>query len=301
MPTLSDEELGIIFSHISSSIHRFSISQVCKQWRRVEGITRLSLLVLDSNVIPKFLPRFPNLIKFESSTHITNTQLEFVAKTCRHIELVNLSFRDINRVGDESGVEDVGDMGLYAISKGCVKMERVLLRGRKKVGDLGVMGMTWSSFSPHGFAFISRGKLVIFDVRPRSLASAPSLLGHLKYPMVYSQAEVSLLGAGTVTGGGRVGGRVGGGLRGGPTRGSLVLAPPGQGTLSNIIRGLQLHRKRTLSRSWKCKESHDNSKKKIILRFVSVQRKMLNNSCSEISFFTTSKACSMQCHLAEAD
>ncbi|GAB2240370.1 hypothetical protein Droror1_Dr00020888 [Drosera rotundifolia] len=86
MPTLSDDEVGIIFSHISSSTHRFSISQVCKQWRRVEGITRLSLLALDSNPIPKFLPRFPNLIK-------------------------------------------------------CVKMERVLLRGRKKVGDLGVMGM----------------------------------------------------------------------------------------------------------------------------------------------------------------
>ncbi|GAB2223276.1 hypothetical protein Droror1_Dr00017416 [Drosera rotundifolia] len=100
-----------------------------------------SLLALDSNPIPKFLPRFPNLIKFESSTHMTNTQLEFVAKTCPHIEILNLSSRDINRVGDESGVDDVGDVGLCAISKGCVKMERVLLRGRKKVGDLGVIGM----------------------------------------------------------------------------------------------------------------------------------------------------------------
>ncbi|GAB2216121.1 hypothetical protein Droror1_Dr00023889 [Drosera rotundifolia] len=118
-----------------------SISQVCKQWRRVEGITRLSLLALDSNPIPKFLPRFPNLIEFESSTHMTNTQLEFVAKTCPHIEILNLSSRDINRVGDESGVDDVGDVGLCAISKGYVKMERVLLRGRKKVGNLGVMGM----------------------------------------------------------------------------------------------------------------------------------------------------------------
>ncbi|XP_059275025.1 uncharacterized protein LOC132029716 [Lycium ferocissimum] len=144
MEKLGDDLLALIMSRIDYSAYRKSISQVSKQWCRVEGLTRSSLRVFEPNLLLNFLPRFPNLLKFETSEEITNTHLRILAENCPRIQVLNLKFKKKNRFYDEMDEnlvldDDFDEKGLYFIAKGCCScLDTVCLRKRSGVGDGGV-------------------------------------------------------------------------------------------------------------------------------------------------------------------
>ncbi|XP_060208340.1 F-box/LRR-repeat protein 4-like [Lycium barbarum] len=140
MEKLGDDLLALIMSRIDDSAYRKSISQVSKQWFRVEGLTRSSLRVFEPNLLINFLSRFPNLLKFESSEEITNTHLQILAEKCPRIQVLNLNFKKKNRFYDENLVldDDFDEKGLSFIAKGCSCLNTVCLRKRSGVGDDGV-------------------------------------------------------------------------------------------------------------------------------------------------------------------
>ncbi|KDP34153.1 hypothetical protein JCGZ_07724 [Jatropha curcas] len=144
MSKLGDDELASILNWVYDPNDRKSCSVVCKQWLRVEGQTRLSIRVLEPDLLCNFLPRFPNLVTFESPKRFSNTELEFVAKTCPRLEFLNLNLRQSRNLDgfDESeDSNDVSDNGICAIANECCKLTKVSLRRRKNVGNVGVIDL----------------------------------------------------------------------------------------------------------------------------------------------------------------
>ncbi|KAG6624811.1 hypothetical protein CIPAW_16G053300 [Carya illinoinensis] len=109
---------GLILNWVDDPYARKSLSVVCKQWLRVEGLTRLSIRVLDLDSFRGFLPRFPNLVNFECSRRITDDDLRFLAQTCPKIEALNLNLKPPRENSDEfdQPCDDVGDDGLCALA-----------------------------------------------------------------------------------------------------------------------------------------------------------------------------------------
>lgn len=145
MEKLGDDLLASIMSRIHDSAYRRSISQVCKQWFRIEGLTRSSVRVFEPNLLFNFLPRFPNLLKFETSEEMTNTHLEILAEKCPRIQLLNLNFKKKNRFYDETDeslvLGDFDESGLCFIAMGCSCLNKVSLRKRSGVGDAGIVSL----------------------------------------------------------------------------------------------------------------------------------------------------------------
>ena len=143
MSTLGDDELGLILNWVHAPYDRNSFSLVCKQWQRVEGLTRLSIRVLEPDSLRGFLPRCPNLVTFGCSRPITDDNLKFLAKTCPKIEVLNLNLKRPREIYEEfaPGFNDVGDDGLCALANGCCKLSKVLLRRRKNIGNVGVVSL----------------------------------------------------------------------------------------------------------------------------------------------------------------
>ncbi|KAF2283003.1 hypothetical protein GH714_043646 [Hevea brasiliensis] len=147
MSKLGDDEVASILNWVYDKEDRKSSSQVCKQWLRVEGQTRLSIRVLEPDLLCNFLPRFPNLLTFESPKLITDAHLDFIAQTCPKLEFLNLNLKQsrstVNFDGfDESAdSDDFGNDGICAIANGCRKLTKVLLRRRKNVDNLGVIDL----------------------------------------------------------------------------------------------------------------------------------------------------------------
>lgn len=143
MEKLGDDLLALIMKKIQDSAYRKSISQVCKQWFRVEGLTRSSVRVFEPNLLLNFLPRFPNLLKFESSEQITNDHLQILAEYCLKIQSLNLNFKKKNRFCDEFDesliFDEFDEKGLLFIAKSCVCVNTVCLRKRSGVKDEGVI------------------------------------------------------------------------------------------------------------------------------------------------------------------
>ncbi|CAN1161902.1 F-box/LRR-repeat protein 7 [Linum perenne] len=146
MPELGDDEVASILSWADDPILRKTFSLVCKQWLRVEGTTRLSIRVFDPDLLFNFLPRFPNLIVFESPKLLVDSHLEFVASSCPKIEVLNLTLKQSTEsqfydgyYDEISTSADVGDHGIYAVASGCPSLTKVLLRRRANVGNVGVI------------------------------------------------------------------------------------------------------------------------------------------------------------------
>lgn len=145
MSNLGDDEVASILNWVYDTKDRKSLSQVCKQWLRVEGETRSSIRVLEPDLLYSFLPRFPYLLTFKSSKLITDAHLDFIAQTCPKIEFLNLSVRKsrptvtFDGFDESTDSEDVGNDGICAIANGCRKLTEVLLRRRKNVGNVGVI------------------------------------------------------------------------------------------------------------------------------------------------------------------
>lgn len=151
MENLGDDVLASIMIRVHDSASRRSISQVCKQWLRIEGLTRSSVRVFDPNLLLNFLPRFPNLQKFDTSEKITNAHLEILAEKCPRIQILNLDTSEKkNRFYDERdeslALDDFDENGLCFIAMGCSHLNTVSLRKRSGVGNAGVVSLV--SFLP---------------------------------------------------------------------------------------------------------------------------------------------------------
>ncbi|KAL6344694.1 hypothetical protein AAG906_002600 [Vitis piasezkii] len=140
MEKLGDDELGLIINWVHDHNDRKSISQVCKQWLRVEGQTRLYIRVLEAEVLHNFLSRFPNLVTFQASGLICNAHLECVAQTCPKIEVLNLNTRKMHDDLDESDELSGLNGGIHAIANGCRELRKVYLR-RRGIGNFGVVSL----------------------------------------------------------------------------------------------------------------------------------------------------------------
>lgn len=145
MSVLGFDELSLILQWVPEPNDRKSFSEVCKQWLRVEGLNRFAIRVLEPDLMRRFLPRFPNLAQFECSKLITDSDADFVSKTCSKIESLHLNYKQprdaCSDFGEASGVDDFGSDGLCALANGCPRILKVLLRRRKNVEDLGVMSL----------------------------------------------------------------------------------------------------------------------------------------------------------------
>ncbi|KAK8547402.1 hypothetical protein V6N13_098112 [Hibiscus sabdariffa] len=145
MSTLGDDELSLVLEWVYDQNDRKSFSQVCKQWLRVEGLSRLSVRVLEPDLLPSFMPRFPNLLLFETQIFISDPHLEFVDKTCPRLQVLNTNLKKTREESDEvdgnSGFEDVGDDGICALANGCRNLTKALLRKRKNVGTVAVISL----------------------------------------------------------------------------------------------------------------------------------------------------------------
>ncbi|KAE8722707.1 putative transcriptional regulatory protein [Hibiscus syriacus] len=122
MSRLGDDELSLVLKWVYDQNDRKSFSQVCKQWLRVEGLSRLSLRIF-----------------------ISDPHLEFVAKTCPRLRVLNLNLRkaleEFDEVDGISGFEDVGNDGVSALANGCRNLTKALLRKRRNVGNIAVISL----------------------------------------------------------------------------------------------------------------------------------------------------------------
>ncbi|CAL5355455.1 unnamed protein product [Camellia sinensis] len=145
MERFGDDALGLILKWVDDPNDRKSFSQVCKQWLRVEGLNRLSIRVFEPDLLINFLPRFPNLVSFQSKKVITNANIELVSKTCPKLEVLNLNYSELrcnlDEFDDMPGLDDVNDYGLCAFASACNKLTNVLLRRRCRIGSLGVISL----------------------------------------------------------------------------------------------------------------------------------------------------------------
>ncbi|XP_050209197.1 uncharacterized protein LOC126659910 [Mercurialis annua] len=140
MSKLGDDEVASILMRLYDPNDRKSSSLVCKQWLRVEGLTRLSIRVLEPDFIQSSLPRFPNLLTFRSSNLITDAQLKFIANTCSKLEDINLNIYGFDE--EPSDDDDFGDDAVCGgLANGCRDLIRVCLRRRCNVGNIGVINL----------------------------------------------------------------------------------------------------------------------------------------------------------------
>lgn len=144
MDRISDDEVGLILKRVTDKEDRKACSQVCNQWRRVEGSTRTVLKVLDPQLLHSFLPRYPNLLALEAGRGIADSHLELIAETCPSLQVINLNLRkteSVLEVFEESDIDTVTDEGICAIASGCRDLRRVYLRRRKGVGNVGATAL----------------------------------------------------------------------------------------------------------------------------------------------------------------
>ncbi|KAK4419949.1 hypothetical protein Salat_2407800 [Sesamum alatum] len=144
MERLGDDLLSLILNkiEIDDPNDRNSLAQVCKQWLRVEGLQRSSLRVFETNFLPNFLPRFPNLVKLHVSAAISNSLIQFVVNTCPRIQVLNLNYRQKGDfAGENVETDDFDDEGLREIAEGCCDLEAIVLRRRVGIGNRGVASL----------------------------------------------------------------------------------------------------------------------------------------------------------------
>ncbi|KAM5565625.1 F-box/LRR-repeat protein 3-like [Rosa sericea] len=164
---MDDEDLlALIVNKISNPDDRRSFSEVCKQWLRVEGLNRSSLRLLRTEYLHQVLPRFPNLLTFETSKPITQTNLKFIAQTCRDLEAINLSTKDHPPFKKSP---DYWVDGMSVLAKGCPKLSRVMLRRRSVNVHLTFLN------SAHNLTHLDLGHCLVLDEDLEAIGSCSSI------------------------------------------------------------------------------------------------------------------------------
>lgn len=139
MDRLGEDELASILKWIQDPVDRESFSLVCKRWCKIDGLNKYSLRVFEPNSLQNFLPRFPNLLKFESSSSISDAQMKFIARTCPNIQELHLNYAKKIETLASARYFDFGRVGLSALAKGCCNLRSVGLRCRRGVSNVGVI------------------------------------------------------------------------------------------------------------------------------------------------------------------
>ncbi|XP_052211191.1 F-box/LRR-repeat protein 4-like [Diospyros lotus] len=177
MECFGDDILALILKRIDDRKDRESFSLVCKQWFRVERLNRVSLRVLEPDLLRGFLPRLPNLVSFQSTKEITNSDMEFVARTCPKIQVLNLNFKErrcsLDEFDEKRCLKDVDDSGLCAFATGCGELVRVFLRRRRQIGDLGIASLVGLA---RNLEYLDLGRCIgVTDESLQAIGSANSL------------------------------------------------------------------------------------------------------------------------------
>ncbi|KAL2632508.1 hypothetical protein R1flu_003987 [Riccia fluitans] len=150
MEKLGDDEIGQIMKRIRNRSDRKACAQVCKQWRRVEGITRDSLRVLDPQLMPQFLPNFRNLVCLEAQMDMCDRDAECIAENCPSLRVLNLNLsrwrrvKDLEHFSSYQGSRPLGDRGLVAVAESCRDLQHLSLRWRQGISDLAVSALARS-------------------------------------------------------------------------------------------------------------------------------------------------------------
>nr|XP_011459827.1 PREDICTED: F-box/LRR-repeat protein 2-like [Fragaria vesca subsp. vesca] len=119
---LGEDELDLIVNKFSDPADRKSVSEVCKLWYKVESLNRSSLRLLAPGCPRQVFPRYPNLVKFETTRSISDCDLAFLGETCSKLEVVNLNgLTGVYPPFVFSGV------GLLSLAKHCPKLSKVML------------------------------------------------------------------------------------------------------------------------------------------------------------------------------
>ncbi|KAL6206386.1 hypothetical protein ACLB2K_023634 [Fragaria x ananassa] len=149
---LNDELLAQILNMVDQKEDRKSFSEVCKQWLRVERLSRTSLRVRGGPMFPlDLLTKFPNLVDFRTTRELTkkrkrqnkkswyypptDPRLEFIAKTCPKLKTF-MVYSVITSFVQGDG--HLGTKGLQALGIGCPNLSTLMFRGCKVVGNAGV-------------------------------------------------------------------------------------------------------------------------------------------------------------------
>nr|XP_011460427.1 PREDICTED: F-box/LRR-repeat protein 4-like isoform X3 [Fragaria vesca subsp. vesca] len=148
---LNDDLLAEILNKVDRKEDRKSFSEVCKQWLRVERLTRTSLRIRGHMFPLDLLTKFPNLVDFRTTRELTkkrkrqnkkswyypptDPRLEFIAKTCPKLETFMASLYDTRQV---QGDGHLGTKGLRALGIGCPKLSSLMFWGNQVVGNAGV-------------------------------------------------------------------------------------------------------------------------------------------------------------------
>ncbi|XP_024171368.1 F-box/LRR-repeat protein 4-like [Rosa chinensis] len=172
---MSDDFVGLIISKVSIKDDRKSFSEVCKQWFKVEGLSRSSLRVFADR--PGFslaaLTRFPNLVHLEIFELQTDIEIEIIAQTCRKIESITVFCFDAHQEG-HGGI--LRGKGLMALGNGCPKLSKVMLAGEDTVRDSGIIALLHSKHSFDALVFLSNSLITDQALRAIGLASSISIL-----------------------------------------------------------------------------------------------------------------------------
>ncbi|KAL3695139.1 hypothetical protein R1sor_008790 [Riccia sorocarpa] len=150
MEKLGDDEIGQILKRVKSRLDRKACSQVCKQWRRVDGITRDFLRVLDPQLMQQFLPSFRNLVCLEAQMDMCDRDAECIAENCPSLRVLNLNLSRWRRVKDPEyfssyqGFRPLGDRSVVAIAESCKDLQHLSLRWRQGITDIGVSALAGS-------------------------------------------------------------------------------------------------------------------------------------------------------------
>ncbi|PRQ34835.1 putative leucine-rich repeat domain, L domain-containing protein [Rosa chinensis] len=193
MSFLDDDVVGLIANKVCEKDDRKSFSEVCKQWCRVEGLSRSSLEVFHNwpGLPLGALTRFPNVVVLEVKYVRTEADLEFIAQTCPRLESITVH-SDIRIESDDIVL---GPKSLVALGNGCPQLSRVKLVGREAVGDSGVVALVHSARNLK--ALVLACDLWISDQALRAIGSASSI-STLKLPgSRIKDVELGVLANGT--------------------------------------------------------------------------------------------------------
>ncbi|KAJ6805022.1 F-box/LRR-repeat protein 4-like [Iris pallida] len=137
---VSDDLLGLVLDRTAD---RKSFSEVCRQWLRVESLTRTKLRVLQPHRLPSLLRRFPNLTALELGRKIPNQTLTLISLSHPNLRILDLTLHKIVDSADAAGgaADDFGGDGLISVVTRCRNLTHLSLKWRRRVGDDGIISL----------------------------------------------------------------------------------------------------------------------------------------------------------------
>ncbi|XP_004301830.1 PREDICTED: F-box/LRR-repeat protein 4-like [Fragaria vesca subsp. vesca] len=167
---LSEDLLSLILNNVTDQEHRNWCSEVCKQWLKLEGLSRSSLSARKPEFPLAILNRFPNLVQFQTTQLTTDSDLELLARKCPKLEEVKV----VDFTSCQQGF--LGRKGMSALGYGCPKLSKVSLIG-DKIGNAAVVELVNVARS---LSSLVLGHNLIGDIALRAIAWSSVTILELK-------------------------------------------------------------------------------------------------------------------------